>query len=58
MTKNAAHEPNRTIRFWASVIEASAAAVAIHYAAPWQRPAPLPSASQRQPRNSGGVCTA
>jgi len=28
-------------RLWAAVIEASTAAVAIHYAAPWKRPTAL-----------------
>lgn len=29
------HESSRFARLWTAVIEASAAAVAIHYAAPW-----------------------
>lgn len=29
-------ESSRLIRLWTAVIEASAAAVAIHYAAPWR----------------------
>jgi hypothetical protein len=35
------HDSSRLGRLWTAVIEASAAAVAIHYAAPWnERPAP------------------
>lgn len=31
-------ESNRLSRWWSAVIETSATAVAIHYAAPWKRP--------------------
>jgi len=34
-----APETNRLNRLWTAVIEASAAMVAIHYAAPWNGPA-------------------
>jgi len=48
------NEPNRLHRLWAAVTEASAAAVAIHYAAPWQGPA----ASKRRAGTDRGACAA
>lgn len=41
-------------RVWTAAVEASATAVAIHYAAPWQR-APTSSHSERTAR---GACAA
>jgi len=38
MARNAP-ESNWIQRFWTSVVEVSAAAVAVHYRAPWDRPA-------------------
>lgn len=37
-----AAESNWINRLWTAVTEASAAAVAIHYAAPWKRPTASP----------------
>jgi hypothetical protein len=45
---------NRVHRIWAAVIGASAAAVAIHYDAPWERSA----AARRAGRVGRDVCAA
>jgi hypothetical protein len=45
-------ETNRLYRLWAAVTEASAAAVAIHYAAPWQALA----APRRRAGTDRGAC--
>ncbi len=47
-------ETNPISRLWNVVAETSAAAVAIHYAAPWKRPA----ASDAALRNDRGGCAA
>ncbi|NIJ38923.1 hypothetical protein FHR22_003647 [Sphingopyxis panaciterrae] len=51
MTRNS--DTNWLSRAWAAVTEASAAAVAIQYAAPWNHGAPAPRTARDQ-----GACAA
>jgi hypothetical protein len=50
------HESNRLGRLWTAVVEASAAAVAIHYAAPWDGKAA--SRGDACPRDHRQACAA
>lgn len=54
MTRNP--ESSRLSRLWTAVIEASAAAVAIHYATPWCGPETSRDDSRR--RDDGRSCAA